>query len=274
VKSLQLSVAVTKGSSRSRLLEAGGFLASDAWFPTEAAFPLHFHERAVVGVILEGALSIEASTRSEVCGRATVYVEPPGEPHAHRVSPAGARIVSVQPDPARADLVGPLAPVLQSVDAFSHGGIAGLAARLARELFARDPVAPFAVEALALEIMTLVSRTAEGAPQLAPPPLWLRRAQELVHDSVPRLVRIPDIAAAVGVHPARLVRVWHRHYRTPIGDYVRRLRLDWACAQLVETDVPLSTIALRAGFVDQSHFTRAFKAFAGLSPGRYRRLRK
>jgi AraC family transcriptional regulator len=272
--SFQPSVPVTKGSSRSRLVEAGGFLASDAWFPPQAAFPVHFHERAVVGVILEGALSIEASSDSRVCRRATVYVEPQGERHAHRVAAAGARVVSVQPDPTLADLIRPLAPVLESVDAFNHAGIAALAARLARELPTRDPVAPFAVEALALEIVTLVARTADRVPHHGPPPVWLRRAQELVHDSLPRSVRIAEIASVVGVHPARLVRAWHRHYRTPIGDYVRRLRLEWVCAQLVETDVPLSTIALRAGFADQSHFTRAFKAFAGLSPGRYRRLRK
>jgi AraC family transcriptional regulator len=273
VTPLQSSVAVTTGSSQSRLVDAGSFLAVDAWFPPQAAFPVHFHERTVIGVVLEGALSIEGASRSRVCSRATVYVEPRGERHAHLVASAGARIVSVQPDPALAYLVGPLGPALQHVDAFSHGGIAALAVRLARELPARDAVAPLAVEALALEMVTLVARTAAGAPHHGPPPLWLRRAQELIHDSLPRPVRIAELAGVVGVHPAKLVRAWHRHYQTPIGDYVRRLRLEWAGAQLVETDLPLSTIALRAGFTDQSHFTRAFKAYAGLAPGRYRRLR-
>jgi AraC-like DNA-binding protein len=30
-------------------------------------------------------------------------------------------------------------------------------------------------------------------------------------------------------------------------------------------------VALEAGFADQSHLTRAFKRYSGLSPGRFRR---
>jgi AraC-like DNA-binding protein len=34
---------------------------------------------------------------------------------------------------------------------------------------------------------------------------------------------------------------------------------------------PLTTVALRSGFYDQSHFIRTFKSFTGISPGDYRR---
>ena len=51
---------------------------------------------------------------------------------------------------------------------------------------------------------------------------------------------------------------------------MRRLRLDWAAAQLADSDVTLAQLAAEAGFVDQSHFTRAFKRHTGLTPGRYR----
>jgi AraC family transcriptional regulator len=274
VTPLQGSVPVTKGSSRSLALATESFLVSQAWFSRAVTFPSHFHDRAVVGVVLDGALSIEASSRCRVCTPATLYVEPQGERHAHRIAPAGARIVSVQPDPARSDVVGPLGSALDRVDAFAHAGIAAFAERLARELAARDAVAPLAAEALALEIVTLVARTTDRLPHHGPPPYWLRRAQELVHDSLPKTIRIADLAARVDVHPAKLVRAWHRYYQRPLGDYIRRLRLEWACTQLTETDTPLSAIALGAGFADQSHFTRAFKAFTGLSPGRYRHLRK
>jgi AraC-like DNA-binding protein len=57
-----------------------------------------------------------------------------------------------------------------------------------------------------------------------------------------------------------------------VGEYVRRLRLDWATAQLAATDTPLAVLAAEAGFADQSHFTRAFKGYAGLTPGKYRRF--
>ena len=40
--------------------------------------------------------------------------------------------------------------------------------------------------------------------------------------------------------------------------------------QLSERHRPLSQIAAEAGFADQSHFTRTFKRFTGLTPRQYR----
>jgi AraC family transcriptional regulator len=34
--------------------------------------------------------------------------------------------------------------------------------------------------------------------------------------------------------------------------------------------IPLALVAAEAGFADQSHLTRTFKRFTGMTPGRYR----
>jgi AraC family transcriptional regulator len=82
-------------------------------------------------------------------------------------------------------------------------------------------------------------------------------------------VRIATLADDIGVHPVHLARVFRAHYGMSIGTYLRGLRLDWAACQL-PTNTPLSEIAAGAGFVDQSHFTRAFRIHTGLTPGQYR----
>jgi transcriptional regulator GlxA family with amidase domain len=64
--------------------------------------------------------------------------------------------------------------------------------------------------------------------------------------------------------------VFRARYGDSLGGYARGLRLDWAAEQLVRSEVPLARLACEAGFVDQSHFTRAFRARFGLAPGRYR----
>jgi transcriptional regulator GlxA family with amidase domain len=43
---------------------------------------------------------------------------------------------------------------------------------------------------------------------------------------------------------------------------------------LVETGLPLSQIAIRAGFTDQSHCTRRFRELVGITPSRFRWLRR
>jgi AraC family transcriptional regulator len=55
-----------------------------------------------------------------------------------------------------------------------------------------------------------------------------------------------------------------------VGDYVRKLRIEYACHELVASARPIVDIALAAGFCDQSHFTRTFKLAVGSSPSQYR----
>jgi AraC-like DNA-binding protein len=50
-----------------------------------------------------------------------------------------------------------------------------------------------------------------------------------------------------------------------------RLRLQLARRQLTESNDAVGTIAQACGFYDQSHFTRAFKKYTGLTPLAYRR---
>jgi AraC family transcriptional regulator len=78
------------------------------------------------------------------------------------------------------------------------------------------------------------------------------------------------VASAIGVHPAYLARVFKAHHGVSVGEYGRRLRLAWAASEIARSDTPLATVAIRAGFADQSHFTRLFKRHVGITPARYR----
>jgi AraC family transcriptional regulator len=99
----------------------------------------------------------------------------------------------------------------------------------------------------------------------------------MLHDRFAEQLTVAEVAAAVGVHPVHLARVFRLHYGMPVGGYVRGLRLDWAAGRLAAADGAdgadqnIAQIALLAGFYDQSHFTRAFKHRFGLTPRAYRR---
>jgi AraC family transcriptional regulator len=74
----------------------------------------------------------------------------------------------------------------------------------------------------------------------------------------------------VGVHRVHLAREFRDHFGLTVGDYVRRRRLARARHLLAHTDLPLSAAAADAGFADQAHLTRAFRAAFGTTPGRFR----
>jgi AraC family transcriptional regulator len=57
----------------------------------------------------------------------------------------------------------------------------------------------------------------------------------------------------------------------PIGDYVQRLRVRWASAELCRPGARLADVAAAAGFADQSHLTRVFKRVTGATPSAFRK---
>ena len=81
-------------------------------------------------------------------------------------------------------------------------------------------------------------------------------------------MRLADLARELAVHPAHLARAFRGQFGTSVGGYVRRLRLDWAAAELERSDTALAAIALAAGFADQSHFTRIFRRLHRVHPER------
>ncbi len=89
---------------------------------------------------------------------------------------------------------------------------------------------------------------------------------------MPEHPSLTELAAAVGRHPTHVARAFRREHGVTVAEYSRSLRLEWARAQLAVDDMPLSRIAIDAGFADQSHFTRAFRRHHGITPGRYREL--
>jgi AraC family transcriptional regulator len=266
-------VPVHMGSPRFEVFDTGGFRITDAWFPAGAYLPPHIHERPILSAMLSGSFLTEFRTRTCECTPATVFTEPAGERHANRIQGSGAHVVVIQPDPEASDRLRPASRFWEEIHNLRHGTIADRARQLSHEVRSPDAVSPIAVEALVLEMIALAVRLDEGRRMRGRPPAWLGQARDLVHDRFLEKLRIEDVAQAVAIHPTHLARTFREHFHVPIGTYIRRLRIEWATRQVAETDYPLSGIAARGGFADQSHFTREFRRRTGLTPARYREMR-
>jgi len=236
------AVPVTLGSSWSRRIDVDGFRVTRVRFPPLLKLPLHTHERATVAVILNGSFDGLMRSASRPCPAASVLLEP-------------------------------FAPVLGEVGYTRDLVVAALGQRVAAELRAPDDVTPLAVEGLILEMLALTARLRSATEHagVRPPPRWLAEARALLHDRRGEHLLVSDVADAVGVHPVHLARAFRLHYGTPVGTYLRSLRLAWAAARLTDSDDGIAQIALQAGFFDQSHFSRAFKRQFRLTPLAYRK---
>ncbi|HLK61072.1 MAG TPA: helix-turn-helix domain-containing protein, partial [Chthonomonadaceae bacterium] len=72
----------------------------------------------------------------------------------------------------------------------------------------------------------------------------LRQAQALLHTQFAENLTLSQMAETVGVHPMHLARLFRQHCRCTLGDYVRQLRVDYACRELASSDASLVEIAL------------------------------
>jgi AraC family transcriptional regulator len=250
--------------------ELESFLLNETRYPAHARLPAHAHQNAYFCLILRGGYTEVYCNQTRSCMPMTLAFHPPEEVHAQQFHGAETRSFNVELAPGWLARVGAQAPVLNKPAELHGGSVAALGLRLYREFQLMDAVSPLAIEGLVLEMAAELFRHSSALPR---PPRWLARARELIHDRFAESLRLADIAAAVGVHPVYLASAFRKHFRCSVGEYLRRRRVEFACARLAGANAPLAEIALAAGFADQSHFCRTFKRHTGMTPAAYRQAR-
>lgn len=271
-------VPVTMGSPRFVTREFDRFRCTHAWFAPGSDLEPHVHDLANFGVMLGGGFDLAFTSptirrRTLDCRAGTVFTEPPGEKHANQIGAGGASVMVIQVDPDAGDpLMEPLHPLLvDRINHFRSERITLRARRLAMRMRRSGPLAGLAIEALALEMLVTAGRHDLRWTRSCGAPAWLTVAEDYVRARFREPLRIADIARAAGVHPAHLAKVFSEVHRVPLATFIRRLRLEWTAERLERSNDPISSIAYAAGFSDQSHLTRAFKAYSGETPGAFRR---
>ena len=251
--------------------EFGGLLLSEAVYPGGLRQPRHTHELASFSFVLAGSYLENYEMRSQTRLPSTVVFHPPQESHSVDFQSEKVRILNVQIDFGRLAHIREHSVILDSSSVCRTETIAWLGNRIYREFYRTDEFSHLAIEGLVLEIMAEASRSKFCAHEKKSP-VWLERAKEFLHAHFAESIALETIAKAVGVHPVHLARVFRQNYGCAISEYVRRLRVEFACRKISETDAPLSEIAHAAGFSDQSHLNKIFKSAYGITPFEYRKI--
>ena len=100
----------------------------------------------------------------------------------------------------------------------------------------------------------------------------LQRARQFLDAEKTRVVRSAELEAVTGLTRYDLARQFRLMCGTSPYRYLLMRRLDVAREQIALRR-PLSNVAYDAGFADQAHLSRTFKAAFGLTPAHYRALR-
>jgi AraC-like DNA-binding protein len=147
--------------------------------------------------------------------------------------------------------------------------LAPLVARAARSVDGGLPL-----EELGLELAAAALRECGGQHRA---PAVSKRDEQRVTAVVRHLeenfaepCELMQLAGLAGLSPYHFLRVFRATTGLTPHQHLLRLRLRAAASVLARTAVPVTEVALAAGFDDLSNFIRTFRAEYGLSPARYR----
>jgi two-component system response regulator YesN len=97
------------------------------------------------------------------------------------------------------------------------------------------------------------------------------RAKTLLQSNLKNKTLLPEIAAALYVHPNYLSRAFKKSEGVTITDYIIRLRMDWAKSLLSKKGVRMYEVAEAVGYDSIAHFSRIFKRNVGMNPKEYQK---
>jgi|SRR5580658_2910289 len=97
------------------------------------------------------------------------------------------------------------------------------------------------------------------------------RVLNYLHGHFAEHVSIDTLATLACVSASAFHRMFRRHTRTTMVDYLTRLRIGRACSLLIGTSAPIAAIASDVGYTNLSLFNRQFAGRKGESPNSFRK---
>jgi AraC-like DNA-binding protein len=99
---------------------------------------------------------------------------------------------------------------------------------------------------------------------------YTEQCKDYIYKNFHNKIYLEDIAAAIGVSPGHLSRVFRNDMEMSIQDYIQKFRVERAANLLKYSEASLSEISHYTCFHSQSHFGSVFKRYMGMTPRQYR----
>lgn len=239
------------------------------------AFAPHMHDAYVFWFNAHGAERVRIGGVSGILQPDSFGVVAPGETHANHAVTRRRSLESLYVDEA---VVADVAAQLEL-----PASRAAFASRLQRDPQARQALmrlhaalmrgtdAFFLRQEFLEAFALLLGRHGEARrPRPLPDaPEKVRLAEAIMREAPGSATGVDELAARCGCTACHLIRLFRRHRGMTPHALLMDLRLSRA-KDLLASGTPIADAAARAGFTDQSHLTRRFRARFALTPGTYR----
>lgn len=242
-------------------------LLTEVWHPTGKAVALHEHEAPYFSLLLEGSYQERGDGFDLRYEPYTLVFHSAGTVHEDELR-GQCRFFACDLLPRWERVIGELGGARAHVFEIDGGDPVWLMLRLYREFLAHADAGETTVEALVYDLCVQIAAVTEDDLR---EPSWLADVDAMVHEHFRDPLDLVAVASQVGVHAAHLCRTFRRFRGRTISDAILRMRVQFVCRRLIESDESLATIAAESGFTDQSHMSHIFKRLTGYAPGVHRR---
>jgi len=243
--------------------QLAGLILTESTYAPQSKTPVHSHETASFTMVISGCYVEHFRRRAFECMPGRVLFRASREQHTDHMSKSGASCLMIELPQDWQTKMSEAGADISASHQFTPA--ADFVRQFHRELAMNDSATTLGIQALTLELICNVVREQN---RTSATPLWLAQLRKRIDAEFTQKISLADLARDTGHHPAHVARAFRRRYGCSIGEYVRKCRVTHTCEQM-RAGEPLSTVALNAGFSNQAHFSRVFRAVVGMTPKEY-----
>lgn len=137
-----------------------------------------------------------------------------------------------------------------------------------KEEMAKEEAYYFLMDAL-IKVYDISTQAYKGSTLTQP----IEKACQYMKQHFKEQMALKELCQEAGLSKYTLLRNFTAQCGVTPFQYLETIRINYA-KQLLEKGNPLSEVAYESGFSDQSHFTRFFKNYIGLTPKQYQNIFK
>ncbi len=102
----------------------------------------------------------------------------------------------------------------------------------------------------------------------------IHRIHEFLMKNYQNEIDLEEVADIVHMAPASVCRFFKSSTGLTVFEYLNKIKIDYSCQLLLNTDQNIVDISYDCGFNNLSHFNKQFRKFIAKTPTEFRKLRK
>ena len=98
----------------------------------------------------------------------------------------------------------------------------------------------------------------------------LNAVYEYISNNFQKEIRLENVAKIANMTPPSFCRYFKQRTGKTLSQFITEMKIDFACTQLLETDLTINEVCYKSGYSNFSNFIKQFKKIKQLTPKSYK----